>query len=45
MQSYGIARAMAALVAGGRFGEIDLAPLSRERFDDRARWVMEDLHI
>jgi sarcosine oxidase subunit beta len=45
MQSYGIARAMAALVATGRFEEVDLSPLSRERFADPARWVEEDLHI
>jgi sarcosine oxidase subunit beta len=45
MQSYGIARAMAALVATGRFEEVDLSPLTRERFADPARWVEEDLHI
>jgi len=45
MQSYAVARAMAALVAEGAFAEVDLAPLSRERFADPARWVTEDLHI
>ncbi|HVP27721.1 MAG TPA: FAD-binding oxidoreductase [Myxococcota bacterium] len=45
MQSYAIGRAMAGLVAGGRFEEVDLAPLARDRFDDPARWVTEDLHI
>lgn len=45
MQSYAVGRAMAALVAEGAFAEVDLAPLSRERFADPARWVTEDLHI
>jgi sarcosine oxidase subunit beta len=45
MQSYAIARAMASLVATGRFAEVDLTPLGRERFDDPARWVPEALHI
>lgn len=45
MQSYAIARSVAALVATGRWGDVDLAPLSRERFDDPARWVPEALHI
>lgn len=45
MQSYAVARAMAALVTEGAFAEVDLAPLSRERFADPARWVTEDLHI
>jgi hypothetical protein len=45
MQSYGIARGMAALVGTGRFEEIDLSALTRERFADPARWVREDLHI
>lgn len=45
MQSYGVAREMAALVARGRFEEVDLSPLSRARFDDPARWVPEELHI
>jgi sarcosine oxidase subunit beta len=45
MQSYGIARAMAGLVATGRFEELDLSALTRERFDDPERWVKEDLHI
>jgi FAD-dependent oxidoreductase domain-containing protein 1 len=45
MQSWGIARAMAALIESGRFEELDLAPLARDRFDDPARWVPEALHI
>jgi hypothetical protein len=45
MQSYGIARAMAGLVATGRFEELDLSALTRERFEDPTRWVTEDLHI
>lgn len=45
MQSYAVGRAMAALVADGSFAEVDLTPLSRERFADPARWVTEDLHI
>lgn len=45
MQSYGIAREMAALIASGRCEDIDLAPLVRDRFGDPRRLVMEDLHI
>jgi glycine/D-amino acid oxidase-like deaminating enzyme len=45
MQSYGIARNVAALVATGRFDDVDLAPLARDRFDDPSRWVPEALHI
>ena len=45
MQSYGVARGMAALIGAGRFEDVDLAPLSRERFADPARWVVEELHI
>ena len=45
MQSWAIGRGLAARVATGAWDEIDLSPLARERFDDRARWVMEDLHI
>lgn len=45
MQSYGIARNMAALIAGGSFDDIDLSALTRERFGDRNRWVLEELHI
>lgn len=45
MQSYAIGRAMAARIHAGHFEEVDLAPLARDRFADRARWVMEDLHI
>ncbi len=45
MQSYGLARAMAGLITDGVFDGVDLAPLSRERFGDRSRWVQEELHI
>ena len=45
MQSYGIARNMAALIDAGAYDDIDLSSLTRERFDDRARWVEEELHI
>ena len=45
MQSWAVGRAMAALVATGSFGDCDLAPLSRSRFSDPARWVTEELHI
>jgi hypothetical protein len=45
MQSWAVGRAMAALIATGRFEELDLAPLARERFGDPARWVPEALHI
>jgi glycine/D-amino acid oxidase-like deaminating enzyme len=45
MQSYGVATGMAELLATGRFETLDLSPLRRERFDDPARWVTEDLHI
>jgi sarcosine oxidase subunit beta len=45
MQSYAVGRALASLVATGRFGEHDLSPLARDRFADPARWVPEELHI
>jgi sarcosine oxidase subunit beta len=45
MQSYGVARNMASLITTGRCEDIDLAPLSRERFDHPERWVTEELHI
>ncbi|MDX1648445.1 MAG: FAD-binding oxidoreductase [Myxococcota bacterium] len=45
MQSYGVARDVAALVDTGRFEHVDLAPLARDRFGDPSRLVMEDLHI
>jgi glycine/D-amino acid oxidase-like deaminating enzyme len=45
MQSYAVARSMAGLIADGSFREVDLSPLSRSRFGDRARWVPEELHI
>jgi len=45
MQSYAVGRALAARIATGRWEEVDLEPLSRERFADPGRWAMEDLHI
>jgi glycine/D-amino acid oxidase-like deaminating enzyme len=45
MQSYGVARALAEIVDVGRSLEIDVGALSRERFADPERWVVEDLHI
>jgi sarcosine oxidase subunit beta len=45
MQSYAVGRGLAALVATGRYEEVDLSPLARERFDEPTRWVPEDLHI
>jgi glycine/D-amino acid oxidase-like deaminating enzyme len=45
MQSYGVGRAIASLIARGEFGVCDLAPLARRRFEDPARWVTEELHI
>lgn len=45
MQSYAIGRSMAAWIDTGRYEEVDLAPLSRERFADPRRWVTEELHI
>jgi hypothetical protein len=45
MQSYGIATALAAFIASGRYEGVDLSPLTRERFDDPSRFVTEDLHI
>ena len=45
MQSYGIATNLASFISGNGYGEVDLAPLSRDRFGDPARHVREDLHI
>ena len=45
MQSCGVGLSMAALIDTGRYEEVDLSPLARDRFDDPERWVMEDLHI
>jgi hypothetical protein len=44
MHSLVVERAIAALVATGRRGEHDLAPLSRSRFSSPARRVLEELH-
>jgi glycine/D-amino acid oxidase-like deaminating enzyme len=45
MQSYGVARAMASLIASDCFEDLDLSPLARSRFEDPSRWVLEELHI
>ncbi len=45
MQSYAVGRAMAALIATGKYEDVDLGPLTRTRFEDPARWVREELHI
>jgi len=45
MQSYGVACALAELIDRGRTEQGLLAALSRDRFTDPARWVVEDLHI
>jgi glycine/D-amino acid oxidase-like deaminating enzyme len=45
MQSYAVGRAMAALITTGRYEDVDLSVLSRSRFADRQRWVLEELHI
>jgi sarcosine oxidase subunit beta len=45
MQSYGVARAVAEMIDTGRIDPERLAPLSRDRFRDEARWIVEDLHI
>ena len=45
MQSYGVANNLAARIASGRWADVDLSPLRRERFADRSRWVQEPLHI
>jgi FAD-dependent oxidoreductase domain-containing protein 1 len=45
MQSFGVATAMAELIGTGHFESIDLSPLRRDRFEDPAHWVTEDLHI
>ncbi len=45
MQSYAVARGMASLITTGRFEDFDLGPLTRERFEDPARLLVEDLHI
>jgi sarcosine oxidase subunit beta len=45
MQSYGVATALAEMIDTGTTTELDIAPLSRDRFTDPDRWVTEDLHI
>ncbi|NIQ29067.1 MAG: hypothetical protein GTN89_01510, partial [Acidobacteria bacterium] len=44
MQSFAVGREMAALIATGGFESCDLSALTRERFEDPARWVREELH-
>ncbi len=45
MQSFGIAWALSERIVEGRFGECDLSPLGRERFESLDRWLPESLHI
>jgi glycine/D-amino acid oxidase-like deaminating enzyme len=45
MQSYGIAHNLAAWIDTGGWDDVDLSPLARDRFGDRDRWVVEELHI
>jgi sarcosine oxidase subunit beta len=45
MQSYGVANALADLMTSGRSGGVDIDALTRDRFSDRDRWIVEDLHI
>jgi len=45
MQSFAVGRGLAELMAQGRYGELDLSPLSRRRFADPGAWVTEALHI
>jgi sarcosine oxidase subunit beta len=45
MQSYGIATALAESIDGAGRSQIDITPLSRDRFTSPDRWVSEDLHI
>ena len=45
MQSWAVGRAMAALVATGRYEDFDLSVLTRSRFADPDRHVREELHI
>ncbi|MGH0030893.1 MAG: NAD(P)/FAD-dependent oxidoreductase [Myxococcota bacterium] len=45
MQSWGIANNLASWMASGEWDDVDLSPLSRDRFEDPARRVEEALHI
>jgi len=45
MESWAVGNELAALITTGRWQDVDLGPLTRERFADPARWVTEDLHI
>ena len=44
MQSFGIAEALAELIDTGR-SSVDISTLTRDRFSDPSRWIVEDLHI
>jgi FAD-dependent oxidoreductase domain-containing protein 1 len=44
MQSYGIARPLAEWIDTGR-PQGSIASMSRDRFADRSKWLVEDLHI
>jgi len=45
MESWTVGSELAALIVDGRYEQVDLSPLTRERFSDPTRWVPEDLHI
>jgi glycine/D-amino acid oxidase-like deaminating enzyme len=45
MQSYAVGQAIGELIATGRYGALDLSPLTRSRFSDPERWITEELHI
>jgi sarcosine oxidase subunit beta len=45
MQSFAIGKAVAELVDCGASSSLDITALSRTRFTDPNRWVVEDLHI
>ena len=44
MQSYGVASALASWIDTGR-PEGLIASMNRDRFSDRSKWLIEDLHI
>jgi len=45
MQSYGAAVAMSELIVDGKYQSLDASPLCRSRFEDRSKWLTEQLHI
>ena len=45
MQSFGVAWGLSERIVEGRYGEVDLSPLGRERFESRENWLPETLHI